>query len=66
MFDLLKIIEDAPSYLRPGGWLLVEHGYDQGARVAAAFARRGFSSIETQADLAGLDRVTSGRVAGDE
>ena len=52
----------APAYLRRYGWLLLEHGYDQGQAVRDILARFGFCQIETQQDWAGLDRVTLGRV----
>lgn len=61
--DLSHIIQFAPDHLRPGGWLLVEHGYDQGNRVRQTFAEHGFSEISTMVDLAGNERVTEGRLA---
>jgi release factor glutamine methyltransferase len=60
--DALRVvIGDAPEHLVPGGWLLVEHGYDQGAAVRALFARGGFTEIETVRDGAGHERVTLGK-----
>lgn len=59
--DLRQVIAGAPELLHPGGWLLVEHGYDQGAAVAALFAQAGFAAIETVRDLDGQPRVTLGR-----
>ena len=50
----------APAHLTPNGWLLVEHGYDQGAAVRAIFETTGFHQMATRQDLAGLDRVTEG------
>ncbi|NEV62982.1 peptide chain release factor N(5)-glutamine methyltransferase [Thiorhodococcus minor] len=44
--------------LRPGGLVVVEHGFDQGARVRQLFEQHGLEHAETRADLAGLDRVT--------
>ncbi len=61
--DLRRIIADAPTWLRPGGWLVVEHGHDQGAAVAGLFGDAGFSDVETRLDLSGLDRMTMGQVA---
>ena len=58
--DLAAIVKGAPSHLNPGGKLLVEHGYNQSAAVAALFAQRGFKKIEAHRDLAGRQRVTSG------
>ncbi|HXG29945.1 MAG TPA: peptide chain release factor N(5)-glutamine methyltransferase [Nevskiales bacterium] len=60
--DALRlIIREAPGYLEPGGWLLVEHGPAQDAAVRGLFAAAGFAAIETLPDLAGLPRVSLGR-----
>lgn len=59
--DLRSIVADAPAFLQPGGWLLVEHGYDQAAAVTELFARAGFEAIATARDLSGQPRVTQGR-----
>jgi release factor glutamine methyltransferase len=48
--------------LRPGGWLLLEHGHDQGDAVRTLLARNGFGAVQTRADLGGRERVTGGRV----
>ena len=58
--DLRIIIGEAPAHLLPDGWLLVEHGYDQGKAVHDLFDRAGFSRVTTRQDLAGQDRVTLG------
>lgn len=60
---LRAIAAGAPACLTPGGWLLVEHGYDQGAAVRALMTAHGFYQVTTLADLAGNDRVTQGRLA---
>ena len=52
------IVAAAPAYLHAGGWLLLEHGFDQGARVRALLARHGFDGIVTLRDLAGHERVS--------
>ncbi|MDP9140769.1 MAG: peptide chain release factor N(5)-glutamine methyltransferase [Pseudomonadota bacterium] len=57
---LREIISSAPAHLRRNGWLMVEHGYDQGAAVRDLFARTGFSAIETRRDLGGQERATAG------
>jgi len=57
---LLRLIEDAPHHLRPGGWLLLEHGASQGAAVRAALVARGFTHVTSHRDLAGHERVTEG------
>lgn len=61
--DLRLIIADAPQWLSPGGWLVVEHGFDQGDAVSDLFRQAGFVDVETRRDLAGLDRVGLGRLA---
>jgi release factor glutamine methyltransferase len=60
---LRRIIDDAPRHLAPGGWLLLEHGHDQGAAVRALMQAQGFLEIATRADLAGLERCSGGRRA---
>jgi len=55
------IVDAAPDHLEPGGWLALEHGFDQGDAVRALLQQRGFERIETRQDLAGLDRVSLGR-----
>ncbi len=60
--DLAQIIGDAPSHLLPGAWLLLEHGWDQGAAVRALLALAGFQQTSTAADLEHRDRVSLGRV----
>ena len=55
------IVEQAPRYLAPGGWLLLEHGYDQAACVQALLAAGGYGAIMTRRDLAGIERVSGGR-----
>ncbi|KLI97772.1 peptide chain release factor N(5)-glutamine methyltransferase [Luteimonas sp. FCS-9] len=52
---------DARGHLRPGGWLLVEHGLAQGAAVRALFVAAGLVEVETAQDLERRDRVTLGR-----
>jgi release factor glutamine methyltransferase len=58
---LRAIVGAAPRHLNPGGWLLVEHGAEQGTAVRALFAASGFAGVETRRDLAGLERATGGR-----
>lgn len=62
--DLRQLIANAPEHLKPGGYLIVEHGYDQGAAAAALFADRGFVSISSLKDLSGHSRATLGRYLG--
>jgi release factor glutamine methyltransferase len=56
-----RICEDAGRHLLPGGWLMIEHGYDQEASVESLFRLAGFNEIECYRDLAGQPRVTIGR-----
>ena len=56
------IVRDAPACLRPGGWLLLEHGWDQGDAVRALLAAAGFADVATERDLEQRDRVSLGRL----
>ncbi|WP_122437440.1 peptide chain release factor N(5)-glutamine methyltransferase [Pseudomonas viridiflava] len=58
--DLRTIISEAPAYLSPGGWLLLEHGYDQGPAVRELLIRHGFERIQTRRDLGEHERITFG------
>jgi release factor glutamine methyltransferase len=60
--DLRAIITQAPQHLEPGGWLLLEHGYDQAAAVRELLAQNDFEQIESRDDLAGHERITLGRL----
>ena len=60
--DIRKIIQDAPDFLNPNGWLMLEHGYDQGDAVAALLNARGFRQIDHVKDIAGTLRVTFGAI----
>ena len=54
------IVGAARAHLRVGATLAVEHGYDQGAAVAALFAAAGFAEVTAARDLAGIVRVAAG------
>lgn len=56
-----RLAAAARTALRPGGWLLVEHGYDQGAAAAEALRAHGYAAVTGYRDDAGCDRVTEGR-----
>lgn len=58
---LRHLIEQACDYLKPDGWLLLEHGFDQGPFVRDSMANAGFGNVATQPDLAGQPRVTTGQ-----
>lgn len=62
--DLREIIQTAPGHLTAGGWLLLEHGYDQSERVLALLAERGFRQLQVRRDLAGIVRCSGGRWPG--
>ncbi|KPX26528.1 Release factor glutamine methyltransferase [Pseudomonas syringae pv. delphinii] len=58
--DLRMIIADAPAHLNADGWLLLEHGYDQGPAVRELLIRHGFERIQTRRDLGEHERITFG------
>jgi release factor glutamine methyltransferase len=60
---LRQIVADAPSWLARGGVLAVEHGHDQATAVRTLFDAAGFADVACARDLAGIERVTSGRLA---
>lgn len=61
--DIRTIVAQAGDHLVPGGWLLLEHGHDQGAAVRALLTAAGFASVSTRTDLPGLDRCSGGQWA---
>lgn len=63
--DIRRIVAEAPEHLEAGGWLLLEHGYDQAEAVRALFAARGFAAVESRRDLGGHQRITLGQWTGD-
>lgn len=60
--DIEHIIEQAPQYLRSGGLLAIEHGFDQGAAVRQLFINNGFEAVQTVQDFGGNERVTLGQL----
>ena len=62
--DLSLIVGQAPRHLKPAGWLLVEHGWDQGDSCRTLFDLGGFKEIGTLRDASGNERVTLGRQPG--
>ena len=58
---LSTIIEGAGNHLRKGGWLFMEHGYDQAAAVRELVAVHGLAEVQSWKDLAGIERVSGGR-----
>ena len=58
-----RIVGDAPRHLLPGGWLLIEHGYDQAAAVRRLLGDGPYAEIATWQDLSGVDRVSGACLA---
>jgi release factor glutamine methyltransferase len=61
---LRTICAEAPARLRPGGWLLFEHGLEQGAPSRALLQSAGFEQVHTWRDLEGRERVSGGMRPG--
>ncbi len=59
--ELRRIVAGAPRHLRRGGWLLVEHGHDQGAALRSMLATGSWHAIRTLDDAAGIGRITVAR-----
>jgi len=58
-----SIIAGASGHLRPGGWLLMEHGYDQAVEVRRLLQTAGFGEVNSWRDTAGIERVSGGRIS---
>ena len=63
--DIRQLIDQAPEYLAEGGWLLLEHGWQQAQAVRELLLARGFHAVMTRQDLGGQDRVSGGQWFGD-
>ncbi len=59
--DIRTIIAQAPGRLAEGGWLLLEHGYDQANAVRTLLHDQGFAQVQSRNDLAGIARCTGGQ-----
>ena len=59
--DIRLIAAQAPAHLRPGGWLLLEHGYDQADTVRHLLIQHGYGQVQSRNDLAGIARCTGGQ-----
>lgn len=59
--DLRHIVAQAPAHLTPGGWLMLEHGYNQAEAVQALLNAQGFCNVQTLKDLGSNPRVTLGQ-----
>lgn len=60
--DLREIVAQAPHHLNAGGWLMLEHGYDQAPAVRDLLLTAGFEQIESRKDLGAHERITLGRL----
>ncbi|HVZ43312.1 MAG TPA: HemK/PrmC family methyltransferase [Ramlibacter sp.] len=60
--DIRQIVAQAPARLKPGGWLLLEHGWDQAGRVRALLAAAGLGRVQSRRDLSGIERATGGQL----
>ena len=61
---LRTIIDGAPAHLVAGGWLLLEHGYDQAEAVRGLLTDAGYTEVQSWRDLSGIERVSGGRRRG--
>jgi release factor glutamine methyltransferase len=55
-----RIVREAPRFLKSGGWLLLEHGYDQAATVRTLLRAQGFEKVGSRLDLNGIERCSGG------
>ena len=62
--DLRTIIVQAATRLKPGGWLLLEHGYDQADAVCDLLRNAGYAEVQSHHDLAGIARCSGGQWLG--
>lgn len=61
--DIRQLVAAAPARLHPGGWLLLEHGFDQAEAVCELLRAAGFQAVATRCDLSGQPRVSGGHRA---
>jgi release factor glutamine methyltransferase len=59
--DIRHIIAHAPAHILPGGWLLLEHGYNQATAVRDILQQHGFQKVQSRCDLAGIERCSGGQ-----
>lgn len=62
--DIRTIVAQASERLASGGWLLLEHGYDQAEAVRTLLSQAGFVAVQSRCDLAGIERCSGGRIFG--
>lgn len=63
--DLEFIIKKSPDYLKDGGWLILEHGYDQSSFCVSEMKTTGYSRINNSKDIQNITRTTFGMLADD-
>lgn len=59
--DIRAIVAQAPAHLKPGGWLLLEHGWDQAEAVRALLRAADLAAVTSRRDLAGIERCSGGQ-----
>jgi release factor glutamine methyltransferase len=59
--DIRLIVQQAAQHLKPSGWLLLEHGFDQAHAVQTLLGNQGFVNVQSRPDLAGILRCTGGQ-----
>ncbi len=64
--DIDYLIREARNFLEPGGWLVLEHGWQQGEAVRALFHQAGFLAVEPGLDYGGNERLTMGQITSQE
>jgi release factor glutamine methyltransferase len=62
--DIRHLVQHTPEHLHPGGWLVLEHGYDQAETVRQLMRSRGFMTVSSRKDLVGIERCTAGQWLG--
>ena len=60
--DIERIVADAPMRLKPGAWLLIEHGFDQAEAVRERLLLAGLTAVVTRCDLGGRPRASGGKL----
>lgn len=61
--DVRRIVSAAPAHLTPGGWLWLEHGFEQADLTRRLLSAAGLQQVQTQLDAAGLPRISGGRLS---
>jgi release factor glutamine methyltransferase len=59
--DIRVIVREATQHLKPNGWLLLEHGYDQAHAVQTLLGNQGFVNVQSRPDIAGILRCSGGQ-----